>query len=242
MRPYPSFLRNPTPTRYERSFSAFFFLVRFLTLDRTDSLTRSRTMRHVRLSLILGLLALIALPSVAHAHRASMSRWIPAPALSSHASPLTCLSAALYREARGESDRGMAAVGYVILNRARAHGYPPDICGVVTQSVRVGKHRYCQFSWACTKLRHTKVRMDQYQRAQLIAILVMHHAIPNPVGDAIYFHEASRHRRPSRHAIRVARIQHHVFYADARVKIPPLMAPDTEVADAGADALAANLF
>lgn len=67
------------------------------------------------------------------------------PALSHSARPAPrpdalCLALNAYHEARGEKDRGMAAVSHVVINRAKA-GYrgKTDICATVFDPV--------QFSW-----------------------------------------------------------------------------------------------
>jgi len=49
-------------------------------------------------------------------------------------SAVTCLSLAIYYEARGEPIQGQLAVGQVVLNRVADQDYPDTVCGVVTQS------------------------------------------------------------------------------------------------------------
>lgn len=44
-----------------------------------------------------------------------------------------CLAEALYFEARGESARGLFAVGEVILNRVDSARFPDTLCGVIHQ-------------------------------------------------------------------------------------------------------------
>ena len=48
-------------------------------------------------------------------------------------SAVTCLSLAIYHEARGEPIQGQLAVGQVVLNRVASRDYPDTVCGVVTQ-------------------------------------------------------------------------------------------------------------
>ena len=59
----------------------------------------------------------------------------------------TCLTTAVYFEARSESQEGQLAVATVILNRAKSTHYPSSICGVVYQNA--GRLNACQFSFAC---------------------------------------------------------------------------------------------
>ncbi|WP_284161811.1 cell wall hydrolase [Burkholderia pseudomallei] len=53
------------------------------------------------------------------------------------------LACNMYREARGEGERGMMAVGFVTINRRGHDSFPPSIKGVVYQKA--------QFSWTLTK-------------------------------------------------------------------------------------------
>src|SRR5262245_39489993 len=70
-----------------------------------------------------------------------------------------CLATAIYFEARGESEKGQAAVAEVILARVRTPGRPKTVCGVVYE----GSHRKsgCQFSFTCD--RTSDVVRDQSQ-------------------------------------------------------------------------------
>ena len=69
------------------------------------------------------------------------------------AEQLKCMVMNMYHEARGESDKGMIAVGYVTLNRVKSKLFPDTICDVVHQAVYwdngVPKRHLCQFSWWC---------------------------------------------------------------------------------------------
>ena len=57
-----------------------------------------------------------------------------------------CLALAMYWEARGEGEKGMYAVGSVVMNRVRDERYPAHACAVVKQG---GEAPPCQFSWWC---------------------------------------------------------------------------------------------
>lgn len=46
---------------------------------------------------------------------------------------LTCMTRAIYHEARGETYKGQVAVGWVILNRLKSDLFPKKICDVVYQ-------------------------------------------------------------------------------------------------------------
>ena len=58
-----------------------------------------------------------------------------------------CMAAALYFEARGESEEGQLAVAQVILNRVDANAYPDTVCEVVWQNSH--RRNACQFSFTC---------------------------------------------------------------------------------------------
>lgn len=86
-----------------------------------------------------------------------------------------CLAAGIYHEARGESHKGMLAVGFVILNRARLWG--ATTCQVIMQKVK----QTCQFSGLCKK---RKMLYDE--RSLAIADKVM--TQKDFTNGATYFH------------------------------------------------------
>lgn len=95
----------------------------------------------------------------------------------------TCLSLAIYHEARGENSRGQAAVAWVVLNRLGDARYPKTICGVVQQGTR----SKCQFSWYCDGLSDVPRDNASYERARTIATQVLVGEYPNPVGRSLFF-------------------------------------------------------
>lgn len=99
--------------------------------------------------------------------------------------PVVCLALTLYWEGRGQGELAQKAVGYVVLNRARAAGYPPDICGVVTQGDRNGP---CQFSWWCgdRSIRPTNAR--EWERAFRLAGEILAEPEDDPTDGALHFH------------------------------------------------------
>lgn len=58
-----------------------------------------------------------------------------------------CMIEALYFEGRGESERGIALIGQVILNRVESKSFPDTICGVVKQK----RGEVYQFSYLSQK-------------------------------------------------------------------------------------------
>lgn len=126
---------------------------------------------------------------------------------------LQCFARAIYLEARGEGERGMAAVGYVILNRMGSGKYPPTACGVVHQKFKVRGVLRCQFSWSCNNMRNATLRGKSYEDSLAVAKQVMALSIANPIDDSIYFNISKlRPSHTSRNSFR-ARIGNHDFYA-----------------------------
>lgn len=122
-----------------------------------------------------------------------------------------CLAQSIYYEARGEGIAGMSAVGYVVINRTTAKGFPTTICGVVYEKRFVKGRAFCQFSWAC----HPRGRIHQptYLQAREIAIQVLKREIRNPVGKALFFHERSVKPRFAKAHNFVATVGNHRFYS-----------------------------
>lgn len=154
-------------------------------------------------------------------------RRVPVRMIDETQADVQCLAIAIYREARGESNAGMAGVGYVIMNRVANRHFPPKtICGVVKQSgIRksTGK-RSCQFSWVCHPPRG-KINARSYARATRIAQQVIAGTIANPVGNAIYFHERRSSRgSPSRHAPYRIALGNHVFFGPTPARAVQLAA------------------
>lgn len=125
------------------------------------------------------LLCLLALPACA----AQESRQVQ--------QELSCLSRAIYWEARGESERGMRAVAHVVMNRVEDGRWGRSVCAVIDHR-RNGR---CQFSWACTVTRNAVPSASpQWALAQRMARSVYYEQ-PDITNGALYFH--ARYVRPS---------------------------------------------
>lgn len=125
---------------------------------------------------------------------------------------LDCLTTALYFEARGEGDAGMAAVAQVIVNRAQHPDFPKTLCGVIYQGA--GKGRGCQFSFACDGSMRQRRQAALWDRARSIAERAMDEPVSQAVGTATFFH-ATRISPNWRGLQRVATVGRHVFYRHA---------------------------
>ena len=96
---------------------------------------------------------------------------------------LTCMALAIYHEARGESERGQAAVAWVVMNRVKHPKFPDTICDVVHEPTK----NACQFSWYCDGKSDVPRDRNSYEKARAIALGVIREQIPNPVGRSVFF-------------------------------------------------------
>lgn len=122
-----------------------------------------------------------------------------------------CLAAGIYFEARGEPERGQAAVAQVILNRVRAPSYPDTICGVVYQNKDLRNR--CQFSFACDGV-YDRIRdKEAWERAVRIARDVSRGDIYiDTIADSTHYHATYVAPRWRRDMKVVDRIGTHIFY------------------------------
>ena len=121
---------------------------------------------------------------------------------------LQCLTEAVYWEARGEGQAGMAAVAQVVLNRVRHPAFPKTVCGVVYQGAQDGD---CQFSFACQT--HGKAVEDQaWIKAREIAAKALSGHVMSAVGNATNFHAVSVAPDWMGGLQKVAQIGAHIFY------------------------------
>ena len=97
-----------------------------------------------------------------------------------------CLTAAVYYEARSESDQGQRAVAQVVLNRVAHPSYPNTVCGVVYQGSE--RRTGCQFSFTCDgSLAKAPNRMFWY-RAENVARAALSGYVERTVGLATHYH------------------------------------------------------
>jgi spore germination cell wall hydrolase CwlJ-like protein len=127
----------------------------------------------------------------------------------------TCLSSAIYHEARGESDNGQWAVANVIINRAMSKRFPTTMCGVVYQNVDQGRF-HCQFTFACDGQPDVATERQAWIKANRIAAAAysefQHGQRPGVLpSSALYYHTASVSTDWGFR--RVAQIGAHVFYS-----------------------------
>ncbi len=121
-----------------------------------------------------------------------------------------CLAEALYFEARGESTRGIFAVGEVILNRVDSASYPDSICGVINQGT--GRKYQCQFTYTCDGYAENINEPHAFQKVGKVARLLID-GMPRELTDgATHYHTKSVNPSWARRFPRTATIGYHYFY------------------------------
>ena len=120
----------------------------------------------------------------------------------------SCLTKAIYFEARGETLAGQFAVAEVILNRVDSPLYPRSVCGVVGQRGGGG----CQFSYVCDGRADTMRDGNAIRIAGKIAAAMLGGAPRLLTAGATHFH--TRGVRPgwAQRFPRTAAIGAHLFY------------------------------
>lgn len=124
----------------------------------------------------------------------------------------SCLSEALYFEARGETLIGQMAVAEVILNRVDSRRYPNSVCSVVRQ----GEERSsgCQFSYRCDGKSDQPSSRKAMEQVGKVA-WVMLQGRPRILTDkATHYHALRVSPRWARKMVQTAKIGEHVFYRD----------------------------
>lgn len=125
---------------------------------------------------------------------------------------LTCLGKNIYHEAGGEPFEGKVAVAQVTLNRAKAAGFPGDICKVIYQKNQMYEKVICQFSWVCESAGGAKPTNNKaYNESMSVAKKVLLEGFRLPgLTEALYFH--GDYINPGWKREKVAHIGHHIFY------------------------------
>ena len=128
----------------------------------------------------------------------------------------TCLTEALYFEARGESVKGIFAVAEVILNRVASPAFPATVCGVINQGT--GALFQCQFSYTCDGRAETIHEPRAFRKVGKIAKLMLDGIAPRRLtAGATYYHTSAVRPRWARSFERTASIGSHLFYRDEDV-------------------------
>ncbi len=121
-----------------------------------------------------------------------------------------CLSEALYFEARGESTRGIFAVGEVILNRVDSARYPNSICSVINQGT--GRKFACQFTYTCDGIPERIHEPAAFAKVSKVARVLMDGAPRDLTSGATHYHTKAVNPSWARRFPRTAEIGFHYFY------------------------------
>ncbi|MCG6883940.1 MAG: cell wall hydrolase [Silicimonas sp.] len=124
--------------------------------------------------------------------------------------PWSCLTEALYFEARGETVQGMFAVAEVILNRVDDARYPDTVCGVVNQGT--GERFRCQFTYTCDGRPETIADARAFERVGKVARIMLDGEDRRLTGGATHYHTKSVKPKWSRVFERTTTIGYHHFY------------------------------
>jgi Cell Wall Hydrolase len=123
---------------------------------------------------------------------------------------LTCMTQAVYFEARSESLEGQEAVAQVVMNRTRLAQYPSQVCDVVFQGA--SRATGCQFSFVCNGALGPPSEADAWRRAGLVAERALAGFVYEPLKDATHFHAAYVTPYWSGSLTRLKQIGGHIFY------------------------------
>jgi spore germination cell wall hydrolase CwlJ-like protein len=139
---------------------------------------------------------------------------IPATA---KADPQTCMAEAMYFEARSQGVLGMLAIGVVIRNRVKHHGYPSTVCKVIKQGrLSDGQLRLnqCQFSYFCDGKPEIPTDPEAWTTARSLAKIVLDsHLMLQGLENATHYHATTVHPPWAERFRPCKQIGGHIFYA-----------------------------
>lgn len=122
----------------------------------------------------------------------------------------SCLTEALYFEARGESLKGQFAVAEVIVNRVKSSRFPDNVCAVIHQGTG---HKYqCQFTFTCDGNPETIHERGAYAQVGKVARAVLDGRAPALTEGATHYHTTAVNPNWSRVYTKTAAIGVHIFY------------------------------
>jgi spore germination cell wall hydrolase CwlJ-like protein len=122
---------------------------------------------------------------------------------------LTCLTQAVYYEARSESLQGQEAVAQVVMNRTASGAYASSVCGVVFER---NSNNVCQFSFACDGSMDRPLEPGAWEAAHTVAKQALGGFVYKPLRDAMHFHATWVQPAWSWQIPRLQRIGGHIFY------------------------------
>ncbi len=124
--------------------------------------------------------------------------------------PQTCLTQAVYYEARSQSREGQEAVAQVVINRTRSPQFPGSVCEVVYEGAGAGIG--CQFTFACDGSLDTPGYGAAWDEAEDVAKQALAGHICKPVMMATHYHADYVSPAWSHQLTRIGKIGAHIFY------------------------------
>ena len=124
---------------------------------------------------------------------------------------LMCLALNVYHEARSEPVVGQYAVAHVTINRVQSNRWPNDVCKVVKQGYRKGRHR-CQFSWYCDGLSDKPRNEKAFVKSQENAQIILNGWFGTFMDGATHYHADYVMPSWSKTHTRIVKIDSHIFY------------------------------
>ncbi len=124
--------------------------------------------------------------------------------------PQTCLTQAVYYEARSESRQGQEAVAQVVMNRTRLSQYPDSVCEVVYEGADAGIG--CQFTFACDGSLDNPGYGASWDEAEDVARKALAGYVCKPVALATHYHAFYVSPYWRTQLTRIGRIGAHIFY------------------------------
>ncbi len=135
------------------------------------------------------------------------------PIAKTYGQELTCLTQAIYYEARSETYSGRLGVAEVVLNRVSDRRYPKSVCGVVFQGPQdKNKKGGCQFSFTCDGSLATLPKGRAWQDAGQLASQAMLGFGLDLTGDATHYHADYVDPKWAAKLKRTVQIGRHIFY------------------------------
>jgi hypothetical protein len=123
----------------------------------------------------------------------------------------TCLTQAVYYEARSEGVVGEQAVAQVVMNRTHDPRFPGSVCGVVYQRAS-GDRGTCQFTFACDGSMNRLINPTAWSTAQSVAKQALGGFVYEPIRDATHYHADYVQPAWSFELPRIRQIGRHIFY------------------------------
>lgn len=137
-------------------------------------------------------------------------KWLDAQPAAKGDEQWSCLSEALYFEARGETVKGQFAVAEIILNRVKSSRFPGSLCAVIRQGT--GRKFQCQFTYTCDGNKEVIAEQKAFERVSKVARASIDGGAAPLTSGATYYHTVAVRPSWAKKFTETARIGVHIFY------------------------------